>query len=327
MNLHNFINDLNKKTPFSGFIGFNEPMANHTSYRTGGPADLLVRPDKDVFPAWTPAMLRAAKAEDIPVFVLGGGANILVSDKGIRGIVLDTGSWEGVEEPLLPGNPAPAAGHGSSNQGGLLVKVLSGTLVDTLTENLAGRGLSGMEFLAGMPGTVGGAVWMNARCYGKSVSDQLALVEILDENLETVPVPFCERDFSYKKSPFQNRNILILSAVFRVFPRDASDILKTMAEHRQDREEKGHYRFPSAGSVFKNNHAFGEPSGKIIADLGLKGLGIGGAQIASWHGNLIVNKGNASSMDIRLLMDEVVKRVKEEKGLSLENEVLLIGDW
>ena len=311
MNLRNFIEDLNKKHPFSGDIKFDEPMSMHTTFKTGGPADLFVKPDKAVFLAWTSSMLKAAKARGIPVFILGGGANILVSDKGIRGIVLDTGCWEGLE----------------ADDSSLWVRVLSGTSIKNLTEHLAKAGFSSMEFLAGMPGSVGGAVYMNARAYSRSVSDQLLHTEILDENFDIVNVPFNKADFAYKKSPFQNRNIFILSASFRITIMETAQILKTMEENIKDREEKGQYRFPSAGSVFKNNSDFGEPSGKIIANLGLRGKSIGDAQIAPWHGNLIINKGNASSKDIRLLMDEVVRRVKEEKGFSLENEVLFAGEW
>jgi UDP-N-acetylmuramate dehydrogenase len=220
--------------------------------------------------------------------------------------------------------PEAEKGEGNSS---LLVKALSGTLVDSLTQRLADQGLSGLEFLAGMPGSVGGAVWMNARCYEKSVSSVLAETEILDENFETVTIPFCEKDFSYKKSPFQNRDVLILSAVFSVTPRNSVDIHSEMSHYRQDREEKGHYRYPSAGSVFKNNQAFGAPSGKIIADLGLRGFSRGGAQVAPWHGNFIINKGGASSSDIHFLVDEITRRVKEEKGFDLEPEIIFSGEW
>jgi UDP-N-acetylmuramate dehydrogenase len=168
---------------------------------------------------------------------------------------------------------------------------------------------------------------MNARCYEKSVSAVLAETQILDENFQTVIVPFCEKDFAYKKSPFQNRDVLILSAVFRVSPRDAPDIQNEMSKYKQDREEKGHYRYPSAGSVFKNNQAFGAPSGKIIADLGLRGLCRGPAQVAPWHGNFIINTGGASSSDIRLLVDEVARRVKQETGFDLEPEIIFAGEW
>ena len=309
MDLLKFIQKINDMVPWSGEQKFDEPMKDHTSFKTGGPADLLVKPDKAVFCDWTAALLKEARAESIPVFVLGAGANLLVSDRGIRGIVLDTGAWEGV---------MPEDGQ---------IKALSGTVIDNLTDVLAEKGLSGLEFLAGMPGSVGGAVYMNARCYGKSVSDALVETEILDENFNVTVVPFDAKDFSYKKSPFRNRDILILSTVFRVSPSSKDDIKSEMKKNQKDREEKGHYRYPSAGSVFKNNRDFGEPTGKIIADLGLRGLQKGGAAIAPWHGNIIINMGNAASSDIRFLMEEAANRVKKELGLDLEPEIILIGEW
>lgn len=317
MDLKKFIKMVNAGTPFSGSMKFNEPMYAHTTFKTGGPADLWIRPRKQIFPFWTAALLMAARAEGIPVFVLGEGANILVSDRGIRGIVLDTGSWRGVgkREEREEGDAA------------FSIKVLSGSSAEEMTEHLAARGLSGLEFLAGMPGSVGGALWMNARCYEKSISDVLLETEILDENYNIVTLPFRAEDFSYKKSPFQTRKVLILAARFCVKFRNVRDIRKEMAEHHRDRQEKGHYRYPSAGSVFKNNHNFGAPTGKIIGDLGLRGLSHGKALVASWHGNLIVNSGGASSSDIRSLIDEVAKRVKEEKGFDLEPEILFAGEW
>ena len=320
MDLRDFIKSVNEKTPFKGLIKYNEPMFKHTSFRTGGEADVLIRPGKTVFPSWTATMLSEAKSNGIPVFILGGGANLLVSDKGIRGIVLDTGSWRGMVRCNTVGDVCK-------------IKVLSGTIVDNLTDILASRGFSGMEFLAGMPGSVGGAVWMNARCYEKSISDVLMDTEIvdftnsIDENFNIRVIPFNEKDFSYKKSPFQNKDVLILSATFRLCFRDSLEIKTEMSKYRRDREDKGHYRFPSAGSVFKNNHNFGIPSGKIIDDLGLRGLKKGDAQIAPWHGNIIINTGNASSSDIYYLIGEVKRRVKEEKGFELETEIILVGEW
>ena len=318
MDLHKFIKKVNAKTPFSGSLKFDESMSRHTTFRTGGPADLWVRPKKAIFAVWTAALLEAAEYEGIPVFILGKGANLLVSDKGIRGIVLDTGFWKGAYKEEGKG-------------GAISVRALSGTSVDWLCNWLAWRNLSGLEFLAGMPGSVGGALYMNARCYDKSVSDVLAETEVLDKNRGIVSVPFCAEDFSYKKSPFQNSKTTILSARFNVRLcrrfHSSGGIRKEMVKHRRDRKEKGHYRCPSAGSVFKNNRAFGEPAGKIIADLGLRGLSKGGAAIASWHGNFIINTGGASSSDVRFLMDEAARRVKEERGFDLEPEIILAGEW
>ena len=309
MDLRSFIKKVNAKTPFSGSLKFHEPMSRHTTFKCGGPADLLVRPGKKAFLNWSAALLEAAEAEGIPVFILGMGANLLVSDKGIRGLVLDTASWKGVQS------------------GKQTVKVLSGSPVNRLTDWLASRGLSGLEFLAGMPGSVGGALWMNARCYGKSVSDVLLETEILDENRKVISLPYSADDFSYKKSPFQGRKLLILSALFQVKNRRALEIKKEMAKNRRDRKEKGHYRFPSAGSAFKNNPAFGDPTGKIIDELGLRGLRRGGAAVAPWHGNLIINTGKASSADIRFLVDEITRRVREERGFELEPEIIFTGEW
>jgi UDP-N-acetylmuramate dehydrogenase len=301
-------------------IRYNEPMLRHTTFKTGGPADIWLRPGKENFPACAAALLAAARAEGIPVFILGGGANLLVSDRGIRGIVLDTGAWRGIgkREEMTT---AWSRGKPFS------VKILSGTSSDGMCERLALRGLSGMEFLAGMPGSVGGAVWMNARCYGKEIADVLSETEILDEEFKPLLVPYNAEDFGYKKSPYQKRGALILSARFAVEFKSVSDIRKEMAEHRRDRREKGHYSAPSAGSVFKNNRDFGAPTGKIIGDLGLRGLSSGGAQLAPWHGNIIINTGGASSADIRSLINKISDKVKEEKGFTLEPEIIFAGEW
>jgi UDP-N-acetylmuramate dehydrogenase len=297
-------------------IRYDEPMSAHTTFKTGGPADCWVRPAGKDFPEVSARLLAAAGREAIPVFILGGGANLLVSDRGIRGIVLDTGLWSGVGETEFLSEGKKVS-----------VRILSGTSVDSFTEELARRSLSGLEFLAGMPGSAGGAVWMNARCYERSISDTLPETEILDEDHNRVIVPFRPDDFSYKKSPFQNRRVLILSARFVLSLRTQEDIRREMDEHRRDRKEKGHYRFPSAGSVFKNNRAFGSPTGKIIDELGLRGLRSGGAQVAPWHGNIIVNTGGATSTDIRSLIEKISRRVKEERGFELENEVCFSGEW
>ena len=167
---------------------------------------------------------------------------------------------------------------------------------------------------------------MNARCFGKSVSDILVETAILDEKQDPVSVPFRAEDFGYKKSPFQNRNILILSATFAVDARDTAAIRTEMEAHRQDRRGKGHYRFPSAGSVFKNNRGFGKPTGQIIDELGLCGLRRGGVMVAPFHGNIIINAGGATTADIRALVGEVRERVRAALGIELESEVLFVGE-
>ena len=362
LTLRKFMEKINTGGKFSPSIRYNESMSRHTTFKVGGKADVWVRPGKDIFPVYASRLLKAAKEEGIPVFILGAGANIVVSDQGIRGIVLDTGAFRGIgkredrkacgKEGAAEVIDAVSPTHGSLTSDSMpgepkepkkidefealkarrekalfSVSVLSGTSVDGLTFRLAERGLSGLEFLAGMPGSVGGAIWMNARCYEKSVSDVLIETEILDENFQRVKVPFNNEDFSYKKSPFQTRKVLILSARFAVQFKESQEIHKELTNYRQNRTDKGHYRSPSAGSAFKNNRDFGDPTGRIIDQLGLRGLCIGGAQVAPWHGNIIINTGNAMASDIKILMKEIARRVKEERGLELESEILFIGDW
>ena len=299
---------------FSGEIRRDEPMAEHTSFKVGGPADLWVRPLDGCFPDFAAALLEQARARDIPLFILGGGANLVAADRGIRGIVLDTTGWTGCDFSEVPGSGGQAVS----------MRVLAGTPVDQAADTAAAHGWGGLEFLAVMPGAVGGAVWINARCYGKQISDTLLGAEILDENLRRAWVPRSGQDFGYKRSPCQQRDVLIVAAEFRLEKRSEETLRAEMAAFRKDREEKGHYRFPSAGSVFKNNHAAGKPAGQIIDELGLCGFRVGGAQVAPWHGNIIINTGGATAADIRRLTELLQERVKRETGFDLEREIIFI---
>jgi UDP-N-acetylmuramate dehydrogenase len=309
--LRKFIEKINTRAAFSGLLAYDEPMAAHCTFKAGGPADLWVQPRGEGFPAYAAALLGAAREEGIPVFILGAGANILAADRGVRGIVLDTGGWTGWEKP----------------EAGGFALVRAGTAVDALAEAWAEQGWGGPAFLAGMPGSLGGAVWMNARCYGKSLSDILLATEILDESLERTWIPFRGEDFSYKKSPFQSRDTLILAARLRLDPVSPAAAREEAAARRRDREAKGHYRFPSAGSAFKNDRAFGAPMGRIIDELGLRGLSLGGAAVAPYHGNIIINTGGASAADIRALADLVAAKVKAARGIAPEPEIRFVGDW
>jgi UDP-N-acetylmuramate dehydrogenase len=317
--IRQLVDSCREEHPCEAEVRYDEPMSAHTTCKVGGPADCWARPRGEGFPAFAAALLCSARAAGTPVFVLGGGANIVVADRGIRGIVLDTSGWAGLD-------PGAAVNGGWA---GLCFR--SGAALDDAAETAAAAGLSGLEFLAGMPGSIGGAVWMNARCYGREVADVLLETETVDFSVQPpggpLRLPADKSEFGYKKSPFQGRDVLILSAAFRLRPRPKRDILLEMAEHRRDREAKGHYRRPSAGSVFKNNHDFGKPVGKIIDELGLRGLRIGGAQVAPFHGNIIVNAGGASAADIRALTAEVAVRVRAAAGFALEPEILFVGDW
>jgi UDP-N-acetylmuramate dehydrogenase len=288
-----------------------EPMREHTTFKTGGPADAYARAAADKPLASAAPLFRYARDNNIPVQIIGGGANLVVADAGIRGITFDTRTASKTSAYV--------------NEG--VFTVSAGMLSDSAAELAAQNSLSGLEFLAGLPGTVGGAVWMNARCWGVEISGVLRGVDVLDENFNVIFEPFNEGDWSYKLSPYQHRNAFILAAHFDLSAGERGAILKRMSEYRLERDSKGHFSYPSAGSVFKNNPAFGKSAGKIIEELGLRGLQIGGARVADWHGNFIVNMGGASSSDIRALTSAVQQEAYRKLGIELEPEILFIGDW
>lgn len=300
------IGDLLSKINLNGSWRTDEPLAAHTTFRVGGPADAMV------FPASVDdvrAVRALARREGLPLFTLGRGANLLVADRGMRGLVLNLTSlagWSHVDGVL-------------SAEAGL----------DVSAAAEAGRegGFSCLEFLNAMPSTVGGAVYMNARCYGAEIADVLIDVTILDEDNRSRTVPFRREEWSYKRSPFQNRDWVIVGARFRTVPADPAAVARVMEANRADREAKGHFRLPCAGSVFKNNHDFGAPSGVLIDRVGLKGLRRGRAVVSDWHANIIVNEGGATAADLRALILEVKERVSQATGLNLEEEVIYAGQW
>jgi len=290
----------------AGRLEENEVLAGHTSFRLGGPADLFAAPRTTEEVA---RIVTLCARESVPCFVLGGGTNILVSDKGVRGVVIDL--------TLLTGLQAE----------GTLITALGGTPVSALSEFALSKSLAGMEFAYSLPGSVGGAVWMNARCYEREVSDVLEFVDYLDADIGQRRLAMRRDEWDYKVSPFQGMRGVILQAGFRLAPGNPRQIEDRMQEHRQDRERKGHFLFPCAGSVFKNNRAFGAPTGVIVDSLGLKGSRIGGAQVAPFHGNIIVNTGGATARDVRALIELVEDEVRRCLGFHLEREVLLVGEW
>lgn len=300
------VGKLAAKIKLRGRVAVAEPMRGHTSFRLGGPADLYLAP---VDPDDLAAALSTLRAEGVPVFLLGGGTNLLVADRGIRGAVVDLTGIRGIE-----------AGPGT-------VSALCGTLMDDAAGFARDRGLSGLEFAASLPGTVGGAVWMNARCYDREVADALETVESLDSGLVLRRRGVEPGAWGYKRSPFQSTPDVIVRAVFRLAPADPRAIDEAMRRHREDRAAKGHFLHPCAGSVFKNDRSFGKPTGRLIDELGLKGLSIGGAQVAPFHGNIIVNLGGATAADVRALIERVEREAAERLGLRLEREVILAGDW
>ncbi|UCF96758.1 MAG: UDP-N-acetylmuramate dehydrogenase [Spirochaetaceae bacterium] len=285
-------------------------MSRHTSFRIGGPADLYLKP---ATPEQAARIYRVLNREKVPTFILGAGANILVSDLGIRGAVIDMSGLKGCTV--------------SPTDRGAYVEALAGTAMSEVSELALENGLSGLEFIYSMPGSVGGSVWMNARCYGHSISEVLLRVRHVEPSGRILTMEVVQEQFSYKRSPFQSSASLILGATFDLKPGDRRPMQERMRWIKQDREQKGHYLYPCAGSIFKNDRAFGNPTGKLIDSLGLKGRCIGEACVSQLHGNIIVNTGSASAIEVLKLIRLLEREVQGAFGFRLEREILLVGQW
>ena len=282
---------------------FDEPLSLHSTFKIGGSADVYAVPSgiNDL-----EALLSAVRSHSVPYFILGGGANILFSDIGFSGIVIDMLSFNNVSV------------NGTSLLSG------AGVPFSRLSEIARDNSLSGLEFFYGMPGTAGGSIYMNARCYGSSVSDILSRVTYIDSKGSVGEYKTSQKDFGYKISPFQDKGFIITAAEFQLEKGSMDNLSEKMSGFKNERVEKGHYLYPCAGSVFKNNREFGQPSGKIIDSLGLRSYSIGGAMISPLHANIIVNKGNASSNDVRELISFVEDKVYKTYGFKLEKEIIFI---
>ncbi len=285
-------------------------MAAHTTFGIGGPADMFIRVGS---PSELGRILAFLETEGIPGFILGGGANILVGDRGIRGIVLDLSglSW--------------ARNSGEGLWAG------AGISVDRLCEHALAFERDGLENFYGMPGSLGGALYMNARCYEKDFSELVESISIASPGgrISTVRPPTGQ--WAYKKSPFQPGGALegsiIVGATLGLGSGRAEEIAGVMRARKSDRTAKGHYRLPSAGSVFKNDRSFGKPTGLILDSLGLKGTRIGDALVSTWHANIFVNAGKAKAEDMKALIETAQERAYSVYGFRLEPEVLLVGEF
>jgi UDP-N-acetylmuramate dehydrogenase len=293
-------------------VAYDEPMSRHTTFRIGGPADAFVKPwNADAFSA----LLKAARNAGVPVAIIGGGANLLVADRGVRGIVAST---EALRHTRLTGEGALYAG--------------AGVPVVELVHLALREGRSGLEFAAGLPGSVGGAVYMNARCYEHEFADVLAQVDFI-EPAEFSPVSMnVDRDgWAYKSTPFMAGGSLagglITGATFSLVTGDREGIAGRMSELEADRTAKGHFDFPSAGSLFKNNRAFGKPTGKILDELGFRNRRIGDAMVSPKHANIFINAGRASAADMLALIEEAQSTARRAFGVELEPEVVRLGDF
>ena len=280
-----------------------EPMAAHTTFRIGGPARLMALP-RTTEQAVEAA--RAAAAAGIPVFYLGNGSNLLVSDNGYDGFILKTG---GLDHVTHCGN---------------LLRAGSGLLLSRLASTAYGHGLTGLEFAHGIPGSVGGGVAMNAGAYGGDLSQVLTAVTFLNEAAEVITLPAEQCALTYRHSVFTDHpERLVLEAEFAPTPGDPAAIKAKMDELAQKRRSKQPLELPSAGSTFKRPE--GHFAGALIEQCGLKGIGVGGAQVSEKHAGFVVNRGGATADDVRRLIDLVHSTVLRETGVSLEPEVKFLG--
>ncbi|MDD4843645.1 MAG: UDP-N-acetylmuramate dehydrogenase [Anaerotignum sp.] len=282
----------------------DEPMNKHTTFRTGGPADIFIMPGsfKEVKES-----ICILKENHIPFMVIGNGSNLLVRDKGIRGAVIQLGRR-----------------LSKADIDGEYVSVEGGALLTALSAKAAENALTGLEFASGIPGTVGGAITMNAGAYGGEMKDVLVLAEVLTKEMEIKTIFANDLELSYRHSILPKEGHILLRAKLKLQNGNPEEIKTKVAELGEQRREKQPLQYPSAGSTFKRPEGYF--AGKLIQDAGLKGKSIGGAQVSEKHAGFIVNTGNATTQDILDLISFCQQTVFEKFGVHLETEVKIIGE-
>ena len=281
----------------------NEPMSKHTSFKIGGYADYFVICNNV---QQIGKVQEYAKENSIPLYVIGNGSNLLVSDKGIRGMVLKIDLQKiDIDENI--------------------VTVGAGVKVMGLAKKLCQNGLTGFEELSGIPGTIGGAIRMNAGAYGKEIKDICIETTYMDENGKINTIDNTKQDFSYRHSIFCDKKYIILESKLRLDKGNKEEIERKMDEFLLSRKEKQPLEYPSAGSTFKRNENF--ITSKLIDECGLKGYQIGGAQISEKHAGFIINKENATCKDVLDLIQYTKQNVYEKFKVTIEEEIEIIGEF
>lgn len=285
-------------------VKLEEPMAKHTTFRVGGPADILVTPTVEKLPE----VLQICRTQEVDVTIIGNGSNLLVGDKGIRSVVVEIGK---------------SASHVQIR--GTEITVEAGTLLAKMAMEAYQNELTGMEFAAGIPGTVGGAVVMNAGAYGGEMKDIITSVKVLTPQGEIADIPVEEMDFGYRHSCILEKGYIVLSAQLKLKKGKAEEIKARMDELKTQRMEKQPLNYPSAGSTFKRPEGYF--AGKLIMDAGLRGYSVGDAQISEKHCGFVVNRGKATAEDVLELICDVQSKVKKIYNVDLETEVKMIGEF
>lgn len=325
-NYDEIISTIKNYDAFKGDILQNEPLANKSTFKVGGTADLFIRPINYYS---FQIVLSVLLETDTKFFILGGGSNIVFPDH-YDGVIISTQSFSEIDYMEAENCPEDF-GKIELSDTQCLVTCFSGTSIATLVNFCTKNNIHGVEEFAGLPGTVGGALFMNARCFEKSISDVLFSTTYMEYKNDSVKLRHILKnpsDWDYKKSPFQKEPCFITTATFLLEQQSENEHEQIEAECKKyiaERVDKGHFKYPSAGSVFKNNHDFGKPSGKIIDEAGLKGFQIGGAKIADFHGNFIINVENATQKDILSLVTHTQNTVKEKFGYFLEPEIIFLS--
>ncbi len=291
-------------------ILFDEPMSLHTSFKVGGKASVCVYAENG---EQLREIVRFALEEKIPYFCMGAGSNLLVSDEGYDGIVIIMKNNDVVLKPER------------RQDGRYGIRVPAGLSLMSFARQAARLGLEGIEFAAGIPGSVGGAVAMNAGAYGGEIKDIIFSADVLDENGEIKTLGRDELELEYRNSAVLKKGLIVVSAYFVLETGDSEKILEEIGNLNAKRREKQPLEYPSAGSTFKRPGGYF--AGKLIQDAGLRGFMVGGAQVSEKHCGFVINKSNASAADIYRLVAEVSKRVYEQFGVNLEMEVKLLGDF
>lgn len=300
------LKDIFSEGLFEGEVKFREPMRNHTSLRIGGPADIFAMPQDLSSLKNMHINLRRNK---IPFFPLGGGTNILVRDGGIEGAVISLRSFR-------------RTGVLSKDNKYAYLFAEAGTLLQRIVNFSKENGYSGVEGLAGIPGTVGGAIFGNAGAFGYEMKDVLISVEVMDIEGRIKRFKAEEINFGYRSTSI-SQNELILGAEIKLKKDEKEEVSAKVDDFLEKKREKQPLREPSAGCVFKN--PAGLSAGKLIDEAGCKGIRIGDVEVSSIHANFFINKGRANASDFIRLMEEVAHRVKERFGVVLEPEIKIVG--
>ena len=305
-------------------VKYNEPMSKHTSFRVGGNADIFAIIDSK---EKLIKVIKFAKNTSLPITVVGNGTNLLVRDGGIRGLVIkyiaNDYSFINKGEPKDKNNNIEKSNEDDTNS--KIITVSSGMTNARLAKILLDNSLSGFEFLAGVPGTIGGALFMNAGAFGGEIKDIVLNTKYIDlDTVEIKTIENKEHKFEYRKSIFQNLNCLILETTLKLQIGNKDQIEEKMQEYSKKRRESQPLDMPSAGSTFKRGEDF--ITAKLIDESGLKGYSIGGAEVSNKHAGFIVNKGNATAKDIIELINYVKEKVYEKFGKEVQEEVKIIGE-